>query len=173
MPSVSYIALGSNLNNPKQQIKHALLALDRLPQSYLLAYSSLYQSAPMGPQDQPPYINAVAKLATKLTPLELLDALQSIENEQGRVRERHWGARTIDLDIVLYDHTIMQTERLTLPHYGAKERDFVLLPLAEVSPALVFPDGESVQQAVQRCQSYELEKITTDNDQETMSRHEL
>ncbi|AOE50760.1 2-amino-4-hydroxy-6-hydroxymethyldihydropteridine diphosphokinase [Kangiella sediminilitoris] len=173
MQSISYIALGSNLNHPEQQIIRALQALDGLPGSYLLAYSSFYQSAPMGPQDQPSYINAVAKLSTALSPIELLDALQKIEDTQGRKREKRWGARTIDLDIILYDHTIMQTERLILPHYGAKERDFVLLPLSEISPRLTFPDGESVQEALQHCQNYGLQKITIDNDQETMSRHEL
>ncbi|RDX35306.1 2-amino-4-hydroxy-6-hydroxymethyldihydropteridine diphosphokinase [Kangiella sp. HD9-110m-PIT-SAG06] len=157
---VSYIALGSNLDNPVQQVQQALLSIDQLSKTYLLAHSSLYQSAPMGPQDQPPYINAVAKIHTQLEPLELLDKLQAIENQQGRVRKQHWGARTIDLDIVLYDHTIMQTERLTLPHYGAKERDFVLLPLAEISPELVFPEGDSVSQALQSCVRYDLRKVS-------------
>ena len=161
--AVSYIALGSNLSNPKQQVQDALLAIDRLPQTYLLAYSSLYQSAPMGPQDQPPFVNAVAKVYTHLSPLELLDALQAIEKQQGRVRKEHWGARTIDLDIVLYDHTIMQTERLTLPHYGMKERDFVIVPLAEISPNLIFPDGESISQVLTNCPNYELEKITRES----------
>ncbi|GAA4347686.1 2-amino-4-hydroxy-6-hydroxymethyldihydropteridine diphosphokinase [Kangiella taiwanensis] len=156
---VSYIALGSNLENPAQQVHDALLAIDQLPGTYLLAYSSLYQSAPMGPQDQPPFINAVAKVHTRLAPLELLDKLQAIEKQQGRVRKERWGARTIDLDIVLYDHTIMQTERLTLPHYGAKERDFVLLPLAEISPTLVFPDGDTINEALEQCERYQLEKI--------------
>lgn len=156
---VSYIALGSNLGNPAQQVRDALLAIDQLPDTYLLAHSSLYQSAPMGPQDQPPFINAVAKVHTKLAPLELLDKLQAIENQQGRVRKEHWGARTIDLDIVLYDHTIMQTERLTLPHYGAKERDFVLVPLAEISPNLVFPDGEAISHALEQCERYQLEQL--------------
>ena len=113
----------------------------------------------MGPQDQPPFINAVAKVHTRLAPLELLDKLQAIEKQQGRVRKERWGERTIDLDIVLYDHTIMQTERLTLPHYGAKERDFVLLPLAEISPTLVFPDGDTINEALEQCERYQLEKI--------------
>jgi 2-amino-4-hydroxy-6-hydroxymethyldihydropteridine diphosphokinase len=158
-PKVSYIALGSNLEQPIQQIKYALLAIDQLPETYLLAYSSLYQSAPMGPQDQPPFINAVAKVHTLLSPLDLLDALQMIEKQQGRVRKQHWGARTIDLDIVLYDHTIMQTQRLTLPHYGAKERDFVLKPLAEIAPDLDFPDGESIAEALNSCPSYDLQRL--------------
>ena len=158
-PKVSYIALGSNLQQPKKQLHQALLAIDCLPQTYLLAYSSFYQSAPMGPQDQPPFINAVAKIHTNLEPLELLDRLQLIEKQQGRVRKEHWGARTIDLDIVLYDHTIMQTERLTLPHYGAKERDFVLLPLAEISPELIFPDGKPLRKALEHCPSYNLQKL--------------
>lgn len=159
-PKVSYIALGSNLEHPLQQLKRALLAIDQLPETYLLAYSSFYQSAPMGPQDQPSFINAVAKIHTSLTPLKLLDALQAIEKQQGRVKKQHWGTRTIDLDIVLYDHTIMQSERLTLPHYGAKKRDFVLKPMAEISPDLEFPDGEPIIKALENCPSYELEKIT-------------
>ena len=161
-PMVSYIALGSNLSNPVRQLQKALLAMDQINKTYLLAYSSFYQSAPMGPKDQPAYINAVAKIHTRLTPLELLDKLQAIENQQGRERKEHWGARTIDLDIVLYDHTIMQTERLTLPHYGAKERDFVLTPLAEISPELVFPDGESISQALKNCTHYDLMKLDLD-----------
>lgn len=89
--SAAYIGLGSNLQQPIEQIERALLALDQLPGSYLLSYSSLYRSAPMGPQDQPPFINAVAKLATRFAPLELLDQLQAIENQQGRIREQRWG----------------------------------------------------------------------------------
>lgn len=158
-PVIAYIALGSNLDTPQQQVMDALLALDQLPHSYLLAYSSLYHSAPMGPQDQPPFINAVAKLSTRLEPLELLDQLQAIENQQGRVHKEHWGARIIDLDIALYDHTIMQTERLTLPHPGAKDRDFVLIPLAEISPELRFPDGEPINQLIEHCQTFQLKKI--------------
>lgn len=160
--SIAYIGLGSNLHQPIQQIKQALLALDSLPESYLLSYSSFYQSAPMGPQDQPPFINAVAKLATSFTPLELLDQLQAIENQQGRVREERWGARTLDLDLLLYDHTIMQSDRLTLPHYGIKDRDFVLKPLAELSPEMTLPDGSIVSELLDHCPLYDLVALKYD-----------
>ncbi len=160
--SIAYIGLGSNLAQPVQQIERALLALDQLPNSYLLSYSSLYQSAPMGPQDQPPFINAVAKLATGFTPIELLDQLQAIENQQGRVREERWGARTLDLDLLLYDHTIMQTDRLTLPHYGIKDRDFVLKPLVELSPEMSLPDGSLIKDLLEKCPQYDLVALTYD-----------
>lgn len=160
--SIAYIGLGSNLHQPVQQIERALLALDQLPHSYLLGYSSLYQSAPMGPQDQPPFINAVAKLATRLEPLVLLDQLQAIENQQGRVREERWGARTLDLDLLLYDHTIMQTDRLTLPHYGMKDRDFVLKPLVELSPEMTLPDGSLLNDLLADCPQYDLVALKYD-----------
>lgn len=160
--SIAYIGLGSNLQQPVEQIKRALLALDQLPNSYLLSYSSLYRSAPMGPQDQPPFINAVAKLTTQFTPLELLEQLQAIENQQGRIREQRWGARTLDLDLLLYDHTIMQTDRLTLPHYGIKDRDFVLKPLAEISPEMSLPDGSLIKDLLKHCPQYDLVTLKYD-----------
>ncbi|MGX9080354.1 2-amino-4-hydroxy-6-hydroxymethyldihydropteridine diphosphokinase, partial [Klebsiella pneumoniae] len=96
--------------------------------------SQLYGSRPMGPADQPDYVNAVVRLTTRLAPLALLDQLQSIELEQGRVRkEERWGPRSLDLDLLLYGAECIQSERLTVPHYGMKEREFVLLPLAEIA----------------------------------------
>ncbi|WP_103270655.1 2-amino-4-hydroxy-6-hydroxymethyldihydropteridine diphosphokinase, partial [Vibrio vulnificus] len=109
--------------------------------------SQLYSSSPMGPQDQPDYINAVAAIETELTPLELLDCTQAIELEQGRVRkEERWGPRTLDLDIILYGDEVIDSERLTVPHYGMKEREFVLYPLAEIAPNLTLPDGTELSQ---------------------------
>jgi 2-amino-4-hydroxy-6-hydroxymethyldihydropteridine diphosphokinase len=100
----------------------------------------------MGPQDQPDYMNAVVAIETSLSPLDLLDQLQSIENTAGRVRkENRWGARVLDLDILLYDQQLINTERLTIPHYGMKLREFVLLPLAEIANELILPDGDSVK----------------------------
>jgi 2-amino-4-hydroxy-6-hydroxymethyldihydropteridine diphosphokinase len=96
----------------------------------------------MGPQNQPDYINAVVAIKTELTPIELLDCTQKIELEQGRVRkDERWGPRTLDLDIVLYGNEVIDSERLTVPHYGMKEREFVLYPLAEIAPSLQLPDG--------------------------------
>ncbi len=157
---IAYIGLGSNLANPIEQVKQALLELDQLTDSYLLAYSSLYQSAPMtkdnNADDQDNYINAVAKLATSLEPLDLLDKLQAIENSHERVREKRWGARTLDLDILLYDHTIIQTERLTIPHYGIAERDFVLKPLLEIDNKVCLPDGTPIASLVDSSEHYNL-----------------
>jgi len=139
-----YIGLGANLSNPEQQIRDAIVALAQMPDCQLLALSSLYGSQPLGPQDQPDYLNAVAKLETQLQPLPLLDALQQQEQRQGRVRKRHWGERNLDLDILLYDNLTLRSERLNLPHHEMHNRSFVLVPLAEISPALQLPDGRCV-----------------------------
>lgn len=141
-----YIAIGSNLNHPVQQTQHAIEALKTLPQSQFMQASSLYSSTPMGPQDQPDYINAVVEIKTDLSPLELLNCTQSIELEHGRVRkDERWGPRTLDLDIILYGQQTIDNERLTVPHYGMKQREFVLYPLAEIAPELQLPDGVSLQ----------------------------
>ncbi|NQZ21596.1 MAG: 2-amino-4-hydroxy-6-hydroxymethyldihydropteridine diphosphokinase [Colwellia sp.] len=140
-----YIGLGSNLSNPLQQIHLAVAALTQIQSSKLNQVSSLYFSRPMGPQDQPDYMNAVASLTTNLSPLTLLDELQTIENKAGRLRkDNRWGARILDLDILLFDNDIIDNERLTVPHYGLELREFVLLPLAEISPTLSLPNGKSV-----------------------------
>lgn len=158
-PAICYIGLGSNLENPQEQVERALLNLDLMDKSYLLAYSSLYRSQPMGPQDQPPYINAVAKLATLYSPLDLLGALQSIENLQARIRSERWGARTLDLDLLVYNLEVIQSERLTVPHYGLKQRDFVLQPLYEIAPRLRLPDGSKIKELLTDCKKYGLEKL--------------
>ncbi|WP_371376531.1 2-amino-4-hydroxy-6-hydroxymethyldihydropteridine diphosphokinase [Thalassotalea aquiviva] len=140
-----YIGLGSNLVEPERQLKKAVEALTLIEQTLLVQVSSLYASKPMGPQDQPDYMNAVAKVETKLSPIELLDNLQQIELTAGRVRkEERWGARVLDLDILLIDNLVIDTPRLTVPHYGMKVREFVIYPLAEISPNLTLPDGTLV-----------------------------
>lgn len=137
-----YIGLGSNLAEPKQQITQAIKSLNDIANSQIIAISSLYGSKPMGPQDQPDYVNAVLALTTSLEPHALLDALQNIEQESGRERkEERWGPRTLDLDIILFGKHIINTERLTVPHYGMKEREFVLIPLVEIAPTLTLPDN--------------------------------
>ncbi len=144
-----FIAIGSNLSDPVAQAKEAIEALKHLPKSELTCCSSLYSSTPMGPQDQPDYINAVAQITTELTPLELLDCTQRIEQEQGRVRkDERWGPRTLDLDIILYGNEVIDSERLTIPHYGMKEREFVLYPLLEIAPNLQLPDGTELETLV-------------------------
>ncbi len=141
----AYIALGSNLADPKNQILTAIKAIEQLESSQLISRSSLYISQPMGPSDQPQYINAVIQISTNLQPIVLLDKLQTIELEHGRVRKNErWGARTLDLDILLIDNLKLNTKRLTVPHYGMKERNFVLIPLLEIAPNLVLPSGEKV-----------------------------
>jgi len=140
-----YVGLGSNLSDPKKQIHLAVDALANIEHCQLTNISSLYFSRPMGPQDQPDYMNAVAKITTQLSPLNLLDELQAIESLAGRVRkDNRWGARILDLDILLFDNEIIHNERLTVPHYGLELREFVLLPLAEISPELILPNGKNI-----------------------------
>ncbi|ANC40865.1 MAG: 2-amino-4-hydroxy-6-hydroxymethyldihydropteridine diphosphokinase [Hafnia alvei] len=144
-----YIALGSNLANPLHQVQSALNALAELPQTKLIATSSLYRTPPLGPQDQPDYLNAVVALDTDLSAENLLDHTQKIELEHGRVRkDERWGPRTLDLDILLFGDEIINTERLTVPHYDMKNRQFMLYPLAEIAPELHFPTGESLQSII-------------------------
>lgn len=143
----AYIGLGSNLSDPRAQVINAAIAIGKIPESNVITLSSLYLSKPMGPQDQDDYINAVIAVETRLSALELLDALQSIENSAGRVRkDNRWGARILDCDILLYGNDSIENERLTVPHYGMKLREFVLLPLAEIAPSLHLPDGSSISE---------------------------
>ncbi|MGR5555392.1 2-amino-4-hydroxy-6-hydroxymethyldihydropteridine diphosphokinase [Vibrio fortis] len=143
----AYIAVGSNLADPVSQANLAIETLKSLPQSKFIATSKLYSSTPMGPQNQPDYINAVVAIETELTPIELLNCTQAIEQEQGRVRkDERWGPRTLDLDIILYGNEVIDSERLTVPHYGMKEREFVLYPLAEIAPSLQLPDGTGLSE---------------------------
>lgn len=149
--NVAYIGLGANLSDPAQQIRNAVTAIEQIPQSSISVVSQLYASRPMGPQDQPDYMNAVLALNTKLSPLTLLDHLQAIENKAGRVRkDERWGPRILDLDIILFGKQVINNDRLTVPHYGMKEREFVLVPLAEIAPALILPCGTNVLELSQQ-----------------------
>ncbi|MFV0596171.1 2-amino-4-hydroxy-6-hydroxymethyldihydropteridine diphosphokinase [Shewanella sp.] len=134
-----FVALGANLEDPTAQLDNAVAALSALADNQSLKVSPYYCSAPMGDVVQPDYINAVASFETTLSPIALLDALQEIENTQGRVRRERWGPRTLDLDLLLYDDAIIDVPRLKVPHYGMKERSFVLVPLAAIAPDLVLP----------------------------------
>nr|WP_044620369.1 2-amino-4-hydroxy-6-hydroxymethyldihydropteridine diphosphokinase [Gynuella sunshinyii] len=138
-----YIALGSNLDDPAAQIETAFQELDATGHTRLEARSSLWSSKPLGPQDQPDYVNAVCQISTSLMPAPLLDWLQSIERTHHRIKTRHWGERTLDLDILIYGDQQIQTERLTIPHPQMTLRNFVLLPLAEIAPQLIIA-GEPV-----------------------------
>ncbi|MDC0612613.1 2-amino-4-hydroxy-6-hydroxymethyldihydropteridine diphosphokinase [Vibrio sp.] len=146
-----FIGVGSNLSDPVSQAKAAIDALKTLPDSHFIATSQLYSSVPMGPQDQPDYINAVVKIETSLSPLALLEHTQRIELEHGRVRkEERWGPRTLDLDILTFGNQTIDTERLVIPHYGMKLREFVLYPLAEIEPNFIFPDGTTLTSLLQQ-----------------------
>lgn len=142
-----YIGIGSNLSNPLTQVKQAVEHLKSIQGTELVCCSSLYGSKPMGPQDQPDYVNAVAELNTTLTPLALLDTLQAIELDSGREREKdnRWGARVLDLDILLFGDQEIDSPRLIIPHYGMKVREFVILPLQEIAPNLALPCGTTVK----------------------------
>ena len=140
--TLAYIAIGSNLASPLEQVNAAVQALGEIPQSKIVAVSSFYRTPPLGPQDQPDYLNAAVVLETALDAETLLDNTQRIELQQGRVRKtERWGPRTLDLDIMLFGHETINTERLTVPHYDMKNRGFMLWPLFEVAPDLIFPDG--------------------------------
>lgn len=156
-----YIGLGSNLAEPQQQLRGALMALDALPDSRLVAVSSLYASDPLGPADQPRYNNAVAALDTSLSPLQMLDALQAIEQAQGRERKtERWGPRTLDLDILLFGERLLDEPRLTIPHYHLHARAFVLYPLAEIAPAeLQLPDGRKLAALLAACPFEGIERL--------------
>jgi 2-amino-4-hydroxy-6-hydroxymethyldihydropteridine diphosphokinase len=124
----------------------AIAELAQLPQSRLCAVSHLYRSAPLGPAGQPDYINAVAAIDTRLSPLALLDGLQAIENHHGRTRGAvRWGPRTLDLDLLLYGDALISEPRLTVPHAEMARRGFVLWPLVEIAPWLRLPGGETLQ----------------------------
>lgn len=156
----AYIALGANLENPYQQLLQAIEHLKQLPQSEWRGVSPLYSSSPMGPQDQPDYVNGVAYIQTSLGPHQLLDELQKIELTQGRVRKsERWGPRTLDLDLLLYGQQVIQDERLIVPHYGMKERAFVLVPLFDIAPTLVLPDGSAIKELARVCDQSQLFRI--------------
>lgn len=130
----TYIGLGSNLGDSRQILCQAVAQLATLG---AVKVSQLYSTPPMGPQDQPDYLNAVVELKTTLAPLALLDALQAFEQQSGRVRLRRWGERTLDLDLLWYGGQNIKCDRLTVPHICLLDRDFVLLPLLDLNPEMV------------------------------------
>lgn len=133
------MGLGANLGDPPAQLRAALKAIRALPQTTVSKISTFYRSSAIGPAGQPDYCNAVAQLDTMLEPLPLLDALQAIETEAGRIRGEHWGPRVIDLDLLLYGQIVCSSERLSLPHPELAFRDFVLWPLTEIAPGVRVP----------------------------------
>lgn len=157
-----YVGFGSNQGDSIDLLRRALTDLSRLPHSAVTAVSSLYRSKPMGPVAQPDFVNAVVALETTLAPLELLRALQDIEAAHGRVRtDLRWGPRTLDLDILVYDDVVMQSDELVVPHPGIADRSFVLIPLLEIAPDLAIPGIGAVRALAARCARADLEVLPT------------
>ncbi|NLV00703.1 2-amino-4-hydroxy-6-hydroxymethyldihydropteridine diphosphokinase [Marinomonas sp. UCMA 3892] len=152
----AYIGLGSNLENPVAQLDRAIDTLKKHDDLKNLRVSSIYGSKPVGPQDQPDYINAVATFETNLSPIDLLDLLQSIEQSQRRVRERHWGPRTLDLDLLLYGQETILSPRLTVPHPFMLERGFVIKPLSDLAPDMLLANGKTVTEQLQQLDTNDL-----------------
>ncbi len=144
MSAISYLGLGSNLQNPLAQLHTALANIDRHPSITLLACSRFYGSKAIGPGEQADYLNAAVKIETDLSALELLAEVQAIENQQGRERKLRWGARTLDIDILLYSDHVIDEPQLQIPHPRIAQRAFVLLPLQEIAPELKLPNGTSL-----------------------------
>lgn len=156
--SLAYIALGSNLNDPAEQLRTAVAAIGTWHETKVERTSSLYRSKAVGPGEQPDYLNAVIALATTLTPEKLLKKLQTQENTQGRVRKERWSARTLDLDILLYNDQTIASETLEVPHPRMKERNFVLYPLGEIaSHEMLLPCGAILGTLLAHCPFGDLE----------------
>lgn len=147
-PSVCYLGLGANLGEREKNLTEALKRLAHIPGLSVNKTSSVYETAPVGVTDQPPFLNMVVELTVTLTPRELLEACQAIERDLGRVRTRRWGPRPVDLDLLLWEDRTLHTPELELPHPRLLKRQFVLVPLAEIAPDLILPDGRTAAEAV-------------------------
>jgi len=155
----AFIGLGSNLNDPQDQILRAMHALDNLPRTTVVARSSLYRSAPVGFLAQPDFINAVAQLETELAPRELLELLLDLERENGRTREFANAPRTLDLDLLLYGDLQHHEHGLTVPHPQMHKRAFVLIPLLEIAPGCVIPGVGPAAESLRHCAGQKLERV--------------
>ncbi len=158
--STAYIGIGSNLEQPVRQVLQARDALARLPDTRLLALSPLYRNPALGPGQQPDYVNAVAAIETRLAVHGLLDALQAVEANQGRVRgAAQWAPRTLDLDLLLYGDREIADERLTVPHPRLAQRAFVLKPLLDIAPNLNVPGLGPVTMLLSKLSEASLQRI--------------
>lgn len=158
--ALAYIGLGSNLDDPVSRLQQAVQALGRFPETSVEACSPLYRTAPLGYERQPDFVNAVCRLITDLTPLALLDQLQEAEKEQGRIRSKNRnGPRTLDLDLLLYNQQVMNTDRLVVPHARLHERAFVLYPLHDLDPDLVIPGRGPVSVLKNHCADQKIERL--------------
>ena len=157
---VSYIGIGSNLDDPIHQVNKAILNIKKIPKTCFIVTSSLYESSPMGPSNQPNYINAVVVILTLLEPHDLLGELQRIEIQQKRIRSTEkWGPRTIDIDLLIFSNEEINDESLILPHPGIQHRNFVLAPLVEIAPDLVVKGLENVVDLLNKLQDSEVKLI--------------
>ncbi len=145
-----YIGLGSNVGNKAENLARAHLLIEAMDDVYIKQASSLYQTPPWGKTDQEDFINQVIEIETELLPLDLLHRLQDIEIKLGRQRDVRWGPRTIDLDVLLYGRETIDLEELKVPHPYLLQRLFVLIPLQEIAPELVFPDGAKIMEVLNR-----------------------
>jgi len=162
--TIVYVALGSNLDDPHRHLLEGSQDINRYPECEVLKTSSIYETSPMGPQDQPHYLNSVAKVQCRLEPLELLRQLKLTEQRHGRaeVSER-WTARPLDLDILLFGKLQLHTDRLQIPHPGIADRSFVLWPLAELEPNLDIPVHGNIQELMWRCPKFGIRKYIAHN----------
>jgi len=156
---LAYIGLGSNLKDPKAQIKRALASLSINDGVKLINVSSFYESKPLLEIPGPNYLNAVCKIETKLSAIDLLDLCQEIEESQKRVRQVKWGSRTIDLDILLYGEQVISNKRLSIPHPEAINRAFVLVPLFEIEPNIKFPLLGPIKDLLERINKLDVNKL--------------
>lgn len=156
----AYIALGANLGDPAVTVQAAIEALRDLPQSQLIAPSSLYRTAPVGLKNQPDFINAVVSVETQLDANRLLDELFTIEARFGRRRSIKNAPRTLDLDLLLHGDTLCSSAKLTLPHPRMHQRAFVLAPLTEIAPDIEIPGHGSAASLLQQCEDQQIESMT-------------
>jgi len=156
-----FVGVGSNLDDPVAQVLNAFVALELFPGIEVRAVSGLYSNPPMGPQDQPDYVNAVAEIRTALSPQYVLQALLKIEKDAGRDRSKaeRWGPRVLDLDLLIYGDMRVQDDNLTVPHAGISERNFVLLPLQQIAPDLEIVGAGRVDELAARMNPDELHLI--------------
>ena len=157
--TAAYVGMGANLGDPRAQLLAAWDALGRIPDTHVIARSSLYRSAPMGYANQPAFLNCVAKLETTLPPQGLLTRLQAIEKDLGRVRSFANAPRIIDLDLLLYGTETLATPDLTLPHPRMHERAFVLMPLLELDPGAIVPGRGKAAELLHECAGQPIERL--------------
>jgi len=156
----AYVGIGSNLDDPERQVRRAIEALASMPETRFVRASRLFRTAPWGRTDQPAFVNAAAEIATTLSPRALLDALLAIERAQGRHRDgTRWGPRTLDLDVLIYGDRVVDEPGLAIPHPHLADRAFVLLPLADIDPALHVPGKGRISELLRKVDATGIEPL--------------